>query len=210
MTDMPGFMNRKDTDKFSQSMEPDEDNDDNDEPCCLVEVPDIRQNDNYSCGAAAAMSVGKYFGVGPDTLKEWKDLLGTSRAQSTSPQSIIKTLSDLGCQCVAKQDMTEEDLCYYHKLGIPVLTPIQEWGDPRVKSSSDYGHWVVVVGVGYGYVFTQDPSVDNVMDGEGSDNSRGKMMISCADWDDVWHDEGLEGEPYRHYGIAVSGPCEDE
>jgi hypothetical protein len=200
-------MNRKDTDVFSQSMEPCDDDYDDD---CLVELPDVRQNDTYSCGAAVAMSVGKYFGVGPDTLKEWKDLLGTTRAKSTTPEAICKVLTDLGCQVVCKQDMTEDDLCYYHKLGIPVICPIQEWGDPRVKAADTYGHWVAVIGVGFGYVFVQDPSIDNVMDGEGGDYAEGRMMIKCEHWDDVWHDEGVGDEPYDHYGIAVTGPCEDE
>ena len=34
--------------------------------------PDVRQHDHYSCGAAASMAVGKYFGVGPKTLEAWK------------------------------------------------------------------------------------------------------------------------------------------
>ena len=210
MADLPGFMKKpKDTDVFKQPTKPDDDEYD-DEDATLIELPDVRQNDNYSCGAAVTMSVGKYYGVGPNTLKEWKDLLGTSRAKSTPPDAIIEVLTKLGCQVVAKQDMTEEDLCYYHKLRIPVITPIQEWGDPRVKAASTYGHWVAVVGVGLGYVFVQDPSIDNVMDGEGGDNAEGRMMIHCKRWDEVWHDEGVGNEPYVHYGIAVSGPAEDE
>jgi hypothetical protein len=213
MPDLPTFMaGVKPTDDSVFKMpayheEPDGDEEE-DECDCLVEVPDIRQPDNYSCGAACAMSVGKYYGVGPDTIGEWKKLLGTNVAKSTAPDMIYKVLTNLGLQCIAARDMTVEDLCYYHKLGVPVICPIQEWGDPRVKASSKYGHYVVVVGVGYGYVFVQDPSIDNVLDGEGADNSKGKMMICECEWCKDWHDEGVDEEPLHHYGIAVF--CHDE
>ncbi len=215
MADLPRFMvHGKDTTPYKQPPiaaddDGDDDYDDEDDEC-LLELPDIRQNDTYSCGAAVAMSVGKYFGVGPDTLKKWKDLLGTTKAKSTDPESIKEVLTGFGVQCVAKQKMDKDDLCYHWKNGAPVICPIQEWGDPRVKASSAYGHYVAVVGVAMGYVFVQDPSIDNVLDREGADNAKGKMMIACEEWDRVWHDEGVGNVDYDHFGIACYPPAEDD
>lgn len=105
-----------DTTKFSmpapQTQVNYEDDDDYDDKK-FTDLPDIRQNDNYSCGAAVTMSVGKYFGVGPDTLGEWKKLLGTNVKKSTDPRQIVRVLESFGLQVVVKCDMTEDELCYY-------------------------------------------------------------------------------------------------
>jgi hypothetical protein len=171
--------------------------------CPFVQVPDIRQNDDYSCGACAAMSVGKYYNVGPNTIDEWKKALGTDKAKSTDPKQICSFLESLGLQCVEKHGMKIKDLCYYTKLRIPVICCIQEWGDPKIKNPASYGHYVIVVWVGHGYVFVQDPSIDNVMQGEGGDNAEGKMMITCDEWMADWFDDGLDDEKYERFGIAV-------
>ena len=73
-------------------------------------VPNIRQDTDYRCGAAASMAVGKYYGVGPDTLDAWSDDLGTTAAQSTSPNAIVSYLSSLGLQVNARQNMGIDDL----------------------------------------------------------------------------------------------------
>lgn len=213
MAKLPGFMKGvvkpKDTDAFQTKMPgpyahaPEVDDEDNFYDDHLIEIPDIRQNDNYSCGACATMSVAKYYGVGPATIDEFKKLLGTNVKKSTDPLKIIEVLEGFGLQVTALEDMTIEDLCYFHKLGVPVICPIQEYGIPSKEASYLYGHYVVSIGVGFGYVFVQDPSIDNVLSGQGSDNADGRMMIRCDKFCDVWHDEDLYEKVYKNYGIAV-------
>ena len=65
----------------------------------LIPVPDIRQPNHFSCGSACAMSVGRgLYGLGPETIEEWEEALGTTLAKSTSPHAIVNYLRSLGLQ----------------------------------------------------------------------------------------------------------------
>jgi hypothetical protein len=180
----------------------------------LVEVPDIRQPDHYSCGAACTMSVGRYWGVGPATLDKWKVALGTDEEESTQPGAIVDYLRSLGLLVSARAGMTVEELRSLTRAGIPVICPVQDYG-PFIpeKARYEYGHYLVVIGAEHGYVFCQDPSEDNVVAGgddkalseTGSIQKPGRIMIAESDWLKVWHDEDVYGNPYVQYGIAVQG-----
>ena len=180
------------------------------EPLRLLDLPDIRQPDNYSCGASITASVARYFGIGletgtgPKTVEEWKKLLGTTIQRSTSPDAILTGLESVGLEAIAQQNMTVEDLAQACKEGKPVICPIQEYGAPDKKADYAYGHYVAVIGVAMGQVFVQDPAIDNVMEGEGADAARGRMMIEAGKFEGIWHDEDTEGNRYFHYGIIVS------
>ena len=171
----------------------------------LIEVPDIRQTDHYSCGAAAAMCVGKYFGVGPDTLPAWKKALGTDVQQSTSPQAIVNYFSSLGLRVTASSNLTIGDLKAYTQNGSPVIVAVQDYGSELPeKASFDYGHYLTVIGVGMGYVFCQDSSEDNVIANSGSAQKPGRVMIAEADFLKIWYDKDVDGNQYRQFGIAVA------
>lgn len=190
------------------------------ESATLIDLPDIRQEDNYSCGAAIAMSVGQYFGVGPATLEEWKTALGTDEEQSTRPMAIVEYFLDLGLSVNAAHGMSLDDLKGYWKKGWPVICPIQEYGVPSKQASFDYGHYVGVIGVALGHVFVQDPSIDNALEepggsqGEvedpGVDQDPGRSMIAEETWMQVWHDEDADGKQYVQFGIAVGPAPEDQ
>lgn len=127
----------------------------------LIEVPDVRQPDSVSCGAAAAMSVGKYFGVGPDSLDQWKTNLGTNE-EGTHPQQLVEYLRSLGLQVEAFQHGNLATLDGYLDRRWPVLCCVQDYGPKR---SWEHGHYLVVIGHKEGYLFAQDPAMDNVMVG---------------------------------------------
>ena len=61
-----------------------------------VDIPGVQQRDDYSCGAAALMAVGSYFGVGPDDLEEYKKKLGTNEENGTNVYEILKYARELG------------------------------------------------------------------------------------------------------------------
>jgi hypothetical protein len=174
------------------------------QPQKLIKLLDIDQPDDFGCGACCAMSVGKYFQVGPDKLTDWYKALGTNIKTATSPRRIAEFLAALGLDVVAKNDLTIDDLCRCWAEGKPVICPIQEYGIASKMASFDYGHVVVVIGVALGKVFVYDPSVDNVVAGEDSDEAPGEMMINEDKWLEVWHDVDADNVDYKNYGIIVS------
>jgi HK97 family phage portal protein len=173
-------------------------------PGNLLEVPDIRQPDHFSCGACAAMCVGQYFGVGPASLEEWKAALGTDVQQSTKPMEIVRYLSELGLVVTAAHNMTLDDLRRFWAAGQPVICPVQDYG-PFLPGAAtfDYGHYLTVIGVSLGYVFAQDSSADNALEGEGSDAAPGRIMVAEQTWLDNWHDKDSDENQYVCFGIAV-------
>ena len=188
----------------------------------LIEVPDIRQHDHFSCGAASSMSVGNYFHVGPKTLPEWKKALGTDVQKSTHPTAICKYLTRLGLHVVAKGNvltkdnkpingwggpMTIADLDKATKAGHPVIVCCQDYGPfvPK-RAKFNYGHYLTVIGVGMGYIFCQDSSADNVVGNSGSVQAKGRVMIAASDFDKLWHDKDEKGNKFIHFGIEVSKP----
>lgn len=182
----------------------------------LIDIPDVRQPNDYACGAACAMAVAQYFGVGPEYISEWEKELGTNRATSTHPFAIRDYLISLGLQVEARDEMTLEDLHSYWQQGIPVICPIQEYGNPLKeekhpekeskgpKPAYPYGHWVVVIGgPALGNIYVQDPSIENILEGEEADNAEGRMMIPVKEWLKVWHDKDKGGNKFTRFGIAV-------
>lgn len=174
-------------------------------PKSLIEVNDIRQEDTYSCGAICAFTVGSYFGVGPKTKEEWIKALHTNVEDSTRPTAIADFLSSLGLEAIEQHGMSIANLKECWMEGNPVIVPLQEYGIPSKMASFSYGHFVVVIGCDLGYVFVQDPSIDNVLEGEDSDAAPGRMMISEKDWMNIWWDKDADGNQYNRYGIIV-GP----
>lgn len=170
----------------------------------LLAVPDIRQPDSFSCGAASAMAVGRYFSVGPEDLEDWKRLLGTDPDNGTPPQAIVRVLRGLGLRVEARQDMTIDDLRDCWQQDSPVICPIQDYGAEQDRRADEAGHYVTVVGVALGFVFVQDSMQDVELEGSNSDAEPGRVMIDEQRFLRVWHDRGADGTIYRRFGIIVS------
>lgn len=206
-----------DEDVFVDIQNTDDDEDDLTEVPPVIEVPDERQPDHFSCGAAAAMSCGKYFEVGPDDIEEWKEALGTTLAESTHPSAIVNYLSSLGLKVTAQHKMTIEDLWAHIANDEPVICPVQDYMNLRESGATfDYGHYLTVVGVVPGYIICQDSSIENAENKPGGDvpanlskdyaenvEAPGRVIISNEEWNKIWHDEDAEGNPYIQFGIAV-------
>jgi predicted double-glycine peptidase len=158
----------------------------------LLDVPHIQQDDSYSCGAAAAMSVGKFYNVGPDTIDEWKQALGTDQERSTSPPAIASCLSSLGLPVRGFSDMTIADLDTCWRAGFPVICPIQQYGSPTDFAN---GHYVVVVGVAPWQVVVNDPAA-----------TLGRARIEQQRFEQAWHDRDADGNRYIRFGIVVGPP----
>lgn len=164
------------------------------------------------------MCVGKYFGVGPDSLKEWMDKLGTSEQESTKPQAIVTYLSSLGLQVETQQHMTLADLRECWRKGQPVICPVQDYsGELPGQAKFKYGHYLTVIGCDLGMVFCQDSSIENLErepngdvpkskeEVSGNIAAPGRIMIREQDWLKNWHDRDAAGAKYIRFGIIV-GP----
>lgn len=185
----------------------------------IIEIPDIRQPNHFACGCCSAMSVGKHYGVGPKTEKEWEKALGTTEERSTSPNAIVGYLTRLGLHVEAREEMTVSNLAGYVKAGWPVICPVQDYGNVRSKKAAyDYGHWLTVIAVLPGYIVVQDSSEENAehvpggdvpksnADGAGNLSAPGRVLIREEDWIKAWHDKTEDGTLLQQFGIAVGPP----
>jgi SPP1 gp7 family putative phage head morphogenesis protein len=187
-------------------------------PGRLIELQNIRQPNHFFCGASATFSVTSYFGVGARTQEETARILGTSVERSTHPEAIAGYLRSLGLQVEARFGLTLDDLSAYHRRGWPVICPVQDYNDRREPGALwDYGHYLCVIGRGFGYVFCQDSSIDNYkripagdvpkhQEQEPDLSAPGRIMVRERDWLDNWHDVDQDGNRYVRFGIAVGPP----
>lgn len=172
----------------------------------LLEVPDVPQTDSYSCGAAACMCVGGFFGVGPKSLAEWKELLGTDPEQGTPPEAIVRVLRELGLIVETRSGMSLQDLKSAWRRGAPVICPIQDYSPDAGPRDYDDGHYVTVLGADLGYVFVQDSMADVELQDSNTVAAPGRVMIREQRFLEVWHDQGSQGTRYERYGIVVAPP----
>jgi hypothetical protein len=183
-------------------------------------LPDVRQDSDFSCGAAAAMSVGLFFGVGPATLPEWEKALGTTAEHSTSTRAILEYLTLLGLEVIGRGGLTIADLIEVVRQRKVAICPIDDYhGEQDPKAADDYGHWVAVDAVDEEFVIVQDPALENLERAPGGDvpasqadpsgniAAPGKKPILFREWMRDWHDTGLEGEAYDQFAIIVGRPA---
>jgi len=177
----------------------------------MLDVPDVRQRENFDCGPAAVMSVCRYFDAGPSEYAEYVSGLGTTPEDGTPPGAIVEFLDSVGLEVHAKTGMTLEELASHIAAGRPVIVCCQDWGTEREKESLDSGHWITVVGVSNNIIYAQDPSASNVDAGDHppaepyGDSIPGKVMIDAETFLDKWWRDKDGSRVYQQLGIAV-GP----
>lgn len=165
----------------------------------VLRVPDVRQPDGWSCGAAAAMAVGMRVGAGPATIEEWKALCGTDRT-GTRPGAIAAALRGAGLDVDAAAGMTVEDLRRWTALRArPVIVPVRDWRNPADPAG---GHYLVVLGVAEladgTWVHAHDPRPGP---------QGGAQTIPAAAFEAAWADRGADGATYVRFGIAAGAPA---
>jgi predicted double-glycine peptidase len=162
-----------------------------------IGLPGHQQRKDYTCGAAAMLSVCSYYGVGPRreaTIE--RDMRMTELG--SDPAHLIRALDRYGIAHQAHQPMTDGELRKSLDARRPVIMMLQAWASPRPASYRDHwtdGHWVVAIGYTQAGVVFADPYLE-----------RARGYLSFAELDERWHD--LEGRRHRRvqrYGLAVSG-----
>jgi HK97 family phage portal protein len=160
-----------------------------------IQLPDLRQDTDYSCGASAMMAVCEYFGVGPESEDAYREALGTNPAEGTSVPRIVAFATAQGLAVEAHEGMTLADLERHVDQGRPVIVLLQAWGDTGDSYADDTnGHYVIVIGYDNQYIYVEDPSLKG---------SRGRLTRN--DFERRWHDEDSR-KRYVHWGMACWRP----
>jgi hypothetical protein len=135
-------------------------------PTNLVHVPAVKQRTEYSCGAAATLSLLRFWQPEAYARIEEHELFGvleTTPANGTEPEPIVAYL-----RSVAGLDATyvHGDVTLAHleravDAGHPPIVDLQAWRDtdhpwPEVW---DAGHYAILVGHDAEHLFFMDPSV---------------------------------------------------
>ncbi len=163
----------------------------------LLDVPNLRQAHEYSCGPGAVQAVLAYYGV---DFRESQliNLMKTSKDNGTYIKDIVGFLHFHGLSATVKHKMTINELFGYIDNNIPVIVLIQAWGKERdfknhYKECWDDGHFVVVVGYTDENVLISDPATYNT------------GYIPISEFADRWHDFDEGDTKTYHIGIPVSG-----
>lgn len=141
----------------------------------MLDIPDVRQQEEYGCGAACLDAVFQFFGVRSTAPKRLSNAV-----QGMAPDTIEAVLRS-GRLDVLSGTMSVTDLQHLTRTGRPVLCCISQAG----------GHWVVVRGVNRGKVYYQCPTY-------------GPSVIPVLSWLAGWSDETVRGHVYRQWGICPS------
>ena len=156
----------------------------------VLDLPNVRQMDDYDCGPAAVRSVLGYYGiesVEKDVIRATK----TSKKWGAEPDDMENALKAMGLEVFQKSGMTVDELRLCTQRRIPVIVAIQAWGD-RDDYSDDWddGHYVVVKGVDDSVVRIEDPSSDS------------ESQLPIEEFEERWR--GWD-DPYVRWGMIV-GP----
>lgn len=165
-----------------------------------VPLPDVQQPDYYSCGAAVLMSIGSYYGVGPEDIEDWKTDLGTRTDTGTDVEPMVEyARNKLGMEVsVVERDMTDDQVRAALDQGKPVVCLIQAYGEPgEYEKRNDNGHYVVAIGYDRENVYFMDPNLTG---------RRG--FLSWPEFHRRWHENlGTDDNPdvRNRFGMII-GP----
>jgi predicted double-glycine peptidase len=175
-------------------------------PPNLVPVPVVKQETDFSCGAAAALSV----------LRFWRDdhyadvdetelhhALQTTNDHGTEPEPIeqyLRTAAHLEAR-YRNGDVTLDQLLAAVDRGEPPIVDLQAWRDHKDvpwRDTWDAGHYVVLAGYDAERLFVMDPSVLTP--------GGGYAFFPRAELDERWHDlAGRDNVRVERMTIFVRG-----
>jgi predicted double-glycine peptidase len=167
-------------------------------PARIVALALVRQQTDYSCGAASMQSVLKYWRAFDGGEKELYGVLNTTSADGTEPQKLAEGARSFGLKADWRENLRFADLRAALERGDTPILAIQAWPDPGTEKASwrddwDDGHYVALIGMDDGYAYFMDPSSD------------GKYAyITLPELSDRWHDaENRHGLTWRYDHLAV-------
>ncbi|MDP9001051.1 MAG: C39 family peptidase [Myxococcota bacterium] len=173
-------------------------------PRNLVRVPSVKQRTDFSCGAAATLSLLRYWRWNVYARVDETALyvpLKTTRSNGTEPEPIAAFLSIAGeiPAEYAHTSVTVADLEQAVDSREPPIVDLQAWIDDDMpwRDVWDAGHYVIMVGYDDERVFFMDPSTMT---------PGGCAYLPRREFHERWHD--LAGDPYvrlEHMAIFAHG-----
>ncbi len=158
-----------------------------------TDVLDVRQNTNFSCGAASLHAVCAYWGVGPESEYDYMKALHTDPNMGTTPDHIIAYAKKRGLEVEAKEGMTVDELKTHLDKGHPVIVLIQAWGDKKkYRNYDENGHYVVAIGYDDHRIYFEEPVLLGI-----------RAYLTYKEFDQRWHDKDAFGKSYVRYGMAM-------
>lgn len=129
-----------------------------------IHLPLVRQPDDFSCGASAALSITSHYGVGPLELEDVMKACKTNEEHGTYYGDLPPFFRSVGLRPEVVQGLGIKRLKQLLFRRIPVMLSIQAWADdPAVyddPSSNNDGHWVNACGYDRkGNIYVMDPSI---------------------------------------------------
>jgi predicted double-glycine peptidase len=166
-----------------------------------IPLPEVQQPDDYSCGAAALMSILSYYGVGTEDYDVLKKRLDTNKKRGTEYTKMIAYAEEVGLKTRVWKWMESGQLAKCLQERHPVICSIQAYEPKPEKTPEVYydenknGHYVVAIGLDEQNYYFMDPSLIG---------RRG--FLPKIEFVKRWHDEeGKRKHPkvLTHLGLEI-------
>jgi predicted double-glycine peptidase len=169
-------------------------------PSRALPVPLVSQATNYSCGAAALLSILYYWKVYDGNETDLYKSLKTNKKNGTQPEKIVEVARQFGLEAHYVENMKLEELRDHLSKGHTVVVNLQAWRDESGKEAAlpwsevwDSGHYVVLVAMDRKNAYFMDPS-----------GHAGYTWVPISEMMDRWHDsDRLRGRLVKYYQLAV-------
>ncbi|RPI19300.1 MAG: hypothetical protein EHM58_02260 [Ignavibacteriae bacterium] len=168
-----------------------------------IPVPNVYQESDYSCGAAALVSIINYYSDIPVNEKFVSELMNLDDSGS-DPYQIINAVRKIGLKYKEYRRMTISRLKRCIDARKTVMIMVQAWGDKRSyelrKKDCKNGHWLVAIGYDKDNIYFEDPSLNRTIG-----------YIKIKELDARWYDKESYGPNDKtihfsdHYGVAIWG-----
>jgi len=160
-----------------------------------IYLPDVKQQEDYTCGGACLRSIIAYYYGSSPTENEMSDLCDTGERKGTDVEDIIKASTKLGLGVKVETEMTVQKLMNYVKNKTPVICHVQAWGTPKDYEELKSGHYIIAIGYDDNNLYFEDPWIVG---------KRG--YISKIDMEKRWHGRDLyQDEIDLELGIVFNG-----
>lgn len=172
-------------------------------PPDALPLPLVRQEQDYSCGVAALLSVLRFYGAWDGPEAELYAMLQTDVQEGTLPEAITAGAMRLGVHAELREPMTVADLRAALAANKPVILQLQAWRPPERMQTPwariwEDGHFVVLLGMDADHAYVMDPSTPSQY-----------AYLPIAELMERWHDiNPIRPDPSAHkdaeLGIVLS------
>ncbi|MCX6689893.1 MAG: C39 family peptidase [Methanoregula sp.] len=167
----------------------------------LTGVPDVRQAENYSCGASSFQAVMSYYGLN-SMESDLRAMLNTTPAHGTYPWDMVRVAKQQGLDAEWKENLTVNELESALRQGIPVIIDGQRFRELNSSWENTWasGHYMVVIGLDDRHVYLEDPFLIG-----------SRLEMTREDFVAIWHDYESElpvpadAKKYYHLGVFIRG-----